>query len=721
MENPQRVAAPSIDSVKPATAESTVVRQFYALKDGDTFLVADASGNILGESDGLFRNDTRILSGLRLTLGGTPPPLLSAAVSRDNVFFIAHMTNRPLPLLGGHSMPEGVLHLERARFLWSERFYERISFVNYGEREISVPLGIEFAADFKDMFEVRGTHRPLRGRLLPIELIEQQIIFQYEGLDGVCRSTIVSFSIAPNRLTTDGADFTVALPANGHADIFFEIGAETELRPSRRRFRAAAARARRAMRVRRRRGARLHSSGRLFNEWVEKSRADLALLTSELPTGPYPYAGIPWFSTPFGRDAIVTALQMLWIDDTLARGVLTFLAGNQARETSSFQDSAPGKIMHETRKGEMTALDELPFRLYYGGVDTTPLFIVLAGAYAERTNDLTFIDELWPALTAAMAWIEGVADSNEDGFLVYDRNGEKGLANQGWKDSHDSIFHADGRIPKGPIALVEVQGYMYAALRAMATLADRRGDSVSGARWRIRSDALRLKLEEKFWIEESGFYGIALDGDGALCQVRASNPGHLLFVGLPSAERAARVSDHLLSPGFNSGWGIRTLAPGQARFNPMSYHDGSVWPHDVALCTAGIAHYGERDGVVRLLNEMFETAVHFEMRLPELFCGFTRAPGEAPIAYPVACLPQAWSAGAIFMMLQACLGIKIDGWHREIHIDRPRLPVGIDHFRIQNLRIGDDRVDIAFHRIGDRVVAFSEQSGKEAIPVLVRI
>ena len=721
---PQHVAAPSIDSLElviPASTESTVVRQFYALKDGDTFLVADASGNIFGESDGLFRNDTRILSDFRLLLGGAPPPLLSAAVSRDNVFFTAHMTNRPLPLLGGQSMPEGVIHLERARFLWNERLYERISFVNYGEREVSVPLGMRFAADFKDMFEVRGTQRPVRGRLLPVELVGQRIVFRYEGLDSVYRTTAVSFSVAPNRLTSERADFTIMLSANGRADIFLEIGSDSLPTPSKARFRAAAAQARRAMRVRRRRGARLHSSGRLFNEWIEKSRADLALLTSELPTGPYPYAGIPWFSTPFGRDAIVTALQMLWVDETLARGVLTFLARNQAHETSSFQDSAPGKIMHETRKGEMTALGELPFRLYYGGVDTTPLFIVLAGAYADRTGDLSFIDELWPALTAAMAWIEGVVDSNDNGFLVYDRNEDKGLANQGWKDSHDSIFHADGRIPKGPIALVEVQGYVYAALRVMATLADRRGDSVSGARWRIRSDALRLKLEEKFWIEEFGFYGIALDGDGALCRVRASNPGHLLFVGLPSADRAARVSNQLLSPGFNTGWGIRTLAPGQSRFNPMSYHDGSVWPHDTALCTAGIAHYGERDGVVRLLNEMFETAVHFEMRLPELFCGFARAPGEAPIAYPVACLPQAWSAGAIFMMLQACLGIKIDGWHREVHIDRPRLPVGIDHFRIQNLRIGDDRMDIAFHRIGDRVVAFPEQSSDGTIPVLVRV
>jgi glycogen debranching enzyme len=719
MEMPQLV--PLTDPVSEEVTEPSVVRHFYALKDGDTFLVADASGDVLGESDGLFRNDTRVLSGFRLTLGGALPSLLSAAVSRDNVFFTAHMTNRPLPLLGGQATPEGVIHLERARFLWRDRLYERISCVNYGSGNVSIPLTLRFAADFRDMFEVRGTQRQARGHLFPAEAAERRIVFRYEGLDEILRSTAISFSVAPDRLTPEGADFSLTVPAAGHTEIHIEVGPDTSSHPSRARFRAAAARARRAMRVRRRRGAGLHSSGRLFNEWTEKSRADLALLTSELPTGPYPYAGIPWFSTPFGRDAIVTALQTLWVDESLARGVLTFLARNQARETSSFQDSAPGKIMHETRKGEMTALRELPFGQYYGGVDTTPLFVVLAGAYADRTGDLAFIEELWPSLKAAIAWIESVADADENGFLVYARNEKTGLVNQGWKDSNDSIFHADGRIPRGPIALVEVQGYVFAALRAMAALADRRGDAVSAARWRIRSETLRAALEDKFWMEDLGFYGIALDGDGALCRVRASNPGHLLFIGLPSADRAAHVSSQFLAPTFNTGWGIRTLAPGQARFNPMSYHDGSVWPHDTALCAAGLARYGEREGVVRLLNEMFETAVHFGMRLPELFCGFPRAPGEAPIAYPVACLPQAWAAGSVFMMLQACLGLRIDGWRREIHIDRPCLPVGIDHFRIQNLSVGGDRLTLAFHRINDRVVAFPEEQPEKPIPVLVHV
>ncbi|MFZ5790792.1 MAG: glycogen debranching N-terminal domain-containing protein [Pseudomonadota bacterium] len=702
-------------------AEPRVPQRFYALKDGDTFLVADAFGDIRGEGDGFFRDDTRVLSGLRLILGGQPPSLLSASVSRDNVFFTSHMTNRPLPLLGGKAAPEGIIHFERTRFLAGERLYERLRCVNYDDRAVSFPLALEFAADFRDMFEVRGTARRTRGRLFPPVAADGAILFRYEGLDGVARETVIAFSEAPARLTPERADFLLTLPASGRAELYLEIGPDRQPQPSRARFRAAGARARLAMRARRRRGAVLRSSGRLFNEWLEKSRADLALLTTELPTGPYPYAGIPWFSTPFGRDAIVTALQTLWLDTRLARGVLNFLARHQAQETSSFRDSAPGKIVHETRKGEMTALSELPFGRYYGGVDTTPLFVMLAGAYAERTGDLAFIDELWPALEAAMGWIESASRANPDGFLVYERGEESGLSNQGWKDSDGAVFHADGRIPEGPIALVEVQGYVFAALRAMGALASRRGDAVAATTWRIRADSLRAGVEERFWIEEAGFYGLAIDGEGALCRAKASNAGHLLYVGLPPADRARRVRDQLLSAAFDSGWGLRTLAPGEPHFNPMSYHNGSVWPHDTALCAAGLARYGERKGVVRLLGGMFEAAVHFGMRLPELFCGFPRTPGEPPIAYPVACLPQAWSAGAIFMMLQACLGLRIDGRHGEIHVDRPHLPVGIDHLAIRGLSLGDKRLDLVFQRIGERVVVLPETRSEDAPPVLVHV
>jgi glycogen debranching enzyme len=376
--------------------------------------------------------------------------------------------------------------------------------------------------------------------------------------------------------------------------------------------------------------------------------------------------------------------------------------------------------MHETRKGEMTALGELPFGKYYGGVDTTPLFVALAGAYAERTGDLQFIDELWPNLLAAIAWLDAYGDSDGDGLIDYHRAAETGLANQGWKDSQDSIFHADGSFPEGPIALVEVQGYAFAAYSKMARLAERRGDVDAAERWRARARQLQELVERLFWMEEQQFYGIAIDGEGRLCRVRSSNPGHLLFCGLPSPERALKVTEQLLSPSFESGWGIRTLPTGEARFNPMSYHNGSVWPHDTAMCVAGLARYGERTGVIRLLSEMFETAVTFEMRLPELFCGFTRSAGEPPVAYPVACLPQAWAAGSIFMLLQACLGISIDGWRGEITVDHPWLPIGIDSLRIEGLKIGEAQTSLLFQHAGERVIAVPGRRSDPTVPVITR-
>jgi glycogen debranching enzyme len=465
------------------------------------------------------------------------------------------------------------------------------------------------------------------------------------------------------------------------------------------------------MRARRRRGFRLRSGGRLFNAWIDKSRSDLALLTTPMQTGPYPYAGIPWFSTAFGRDGIITAWQVLWLEPAMARGVLTYLAANQATEVSAFRDSEPGKIMHETRRGEMAALGEVPFGRYYGGVDTTPLFVALAAAYVNRTGDMEQVEQWWPALQAAAAWIERAADRHPLGFVAYARGADSGLSNQGWKDSHDSVFHADGRFPDGPIALVEVQGYVYAAYRAMAMLTQRRGDAEAAAHWNRRAEAICAAVEEHFWMEEEGFYGIALDGHGELCRVRASNPGHLLFVGLPQPERARRVIDQMLGGGFFTGWGIRTLATGEPRFNPMSYHNGSVWPHDTALTTLGLARYGERDGAARLTSALFETAVQFEMRLPELFCGFPRNAGEPPVAYPVACLPQAWAAGSVFMMLQACLGLAVRGEIGEVEVRNPILPIGIDHILIERLKVGEETIDLTFERQANRIAVHSNSRG----------
>jgi glycogen debranching enzyme len=709
------VALAGLDGTAPREPH----RQF-ALKHGDCFVVTDAYGDIRGRGDGLFRDDTRVLSYFQLLVGERAPSLLGASLSQDNMVFTANLTNLPLTTPEGRPTPQGVIHIERSRLLWEDRMYERLTLSNYVEREVLIPLTLRFEADFRDMFEVRGSARSKRGRNYDAETYGDSVTLRYEGLDKLIRHSTISFSSPPEHISPDQADFLVKLPKRGSQSIFIEVGAERVAAPSSERFRAAAARARWSMRAKRRHGATVFSSGRVFNDWLSRTRADIALLTTDLPTGPYPYAGIPWFSTAFGRDGVVSALQMLWLNPGLARGVLSFLAQHQATETSPFSDSQPGKIMHETRKGEMAVLRELPFGRYYGGVDTTPLYIHLACAYAERTGDMDFVDTLWPSLCAAAAWMEEASNQSGSGFVTYQRAAESGLSNQGWKDSFDSIFHADGRIAKGPIALVEVQGYVYAAYRGLADLALRRQDAGKATHWTDCAERMREAVEKYFWMEDEQFYALALDGDGMPCRVRTSNAGHLLYAGLPSPERGQRVIDQLLAAPFHSGWGVRTLADDEILFNPMSYHNGSIWPHDTGICAAGMARYGIRESVVRLMSGTFEAAVHFNMRLPELFCGFTRSPSEAPIAYPVACLPQAWSSGSVFMLMQACLGLEIDGFGGEIRVNRPRLPIGIDHLTIRRLVVGATEVDLSFQRVGDRVVAFLETRHEGLAPLIVR-
>lgn len=707
------VALATLDDIAPREPH-----RLFALKQGDCFVVADAYGDIRGAGDGFFRDDTRVLSEFRLTIGGRQTSLLGASLSQDNVLFTANLTNLPIQTAGGRDIPQGAIHIERVRLLWQDRMFERVTLSNYSQEHSTIRVSLHFAADFRDMFEVRGSTRLKRGTAHAAETDAATVLLRYDGLDGLARTSAISFSQPPDELISDRADFFIAVTKRSSKVLYIEIGPEVAEPPDRERFRAAAARARFGMRAKRRHGATVHSSGRVFNDWVERARADVALLTTELATGPYPYAGIPWFSTAFGRDGVISALQMLWLNPGLARGVLAFLAQHQATETSPFSDSQPGKIMHETRKGEMAALRELPFGRYYGGVDTTPLYIHLACTYADRTGDMAFIDSLWASLCAAAEWTEEA--SRPTGFVTYQRAAESGLANQGWKDSFDSVFHADGRIPKGPIALVEVQGYVFAAFRGLAVLARRRGEDEKAEHWEGLAEAMRAAVERHFWLDDLGFYALALDGAGEPCKVRTSNVGHLLYVGLPEPARAQLVADQLLSASFHSGWGVRTLADDAVFFNPMSYHNGSIWPHDTAMCGAGLARYGERESVVRLMSGTFESAVHFNMRLPELFCGFTRAPGEAPIAYPVACLPQAWSAGSAFMLMQACLGLEIDGWDGEIRVTRPRLPIGIDTLTLRHLGVGATKVDLTFQRVGDRVVAFLADRHEGLVPLIVR-
>ena len=597
-------------------------------------------------------------------------------------------------------MPLGTLHIGIRKFLWRGVLYQEMKVRNFGLEAVASALSLRFAADYADIFEVRGMKRRERGEDLPPEVGTDRVVLAYRGLDGEVRRTVLSFSPRPSVLTGASAGLDFALAPQEETTFFLTIGCERRTFAPRL-LPYEEARSETQTDLERYRAWTCHAatSNGLVDSWIDRAVADLHMLTTDLPTGPYPYAGVPWFNTPFGRDGILTALECLWMRPALAKGVLTYLASTQAVEIVPREEAEPGRILHETRKGEMAALREIPFGRYYGSVDATPLFVVLAGAYYERTGDRAFMEELWPHVRAALDWMDRRGDRNGHGFLEYERKTPDGLRHQGWRDSDDAVFHADGASAEGAIALCEVQGYAYAAHRAGAMLARLLGDEGEAARRSRRAESLKESFEGAFWCEELSTYGMALDGGKNLCRVRGSSAGQCLFTGIASAEHAQRLARTLFSPESFSGWGLRTVATSERRYSPLSYHDGSVWPHDNALIARGLARYGFVDQALTLWEALFDASVHFTLqRMPELFCGFPRQPGEGPILYPVACAPQAWSAASVLLLLQVCIGIEIDAPARRILFTRPRLPASLNEVRIHNLEVAGATIDLAVVR-----------------------
>ncbi|HEV2561043.1 MAG TPA: amylo-alpha-1,6-glucosidase [Rhizomicrobium sp.] len=685
----------------PATL-STLEHWPRMLKHGDTFALFDRHGDIINTTKGpggIFHEDTRYLSRFYILIDGYRPLLLSSQLQDDNAVLTVDLANPDIYRGDELIMTRETLHIVRAKYLWDGACHERIAIHNFDTTERRAKFSLHFAADFADLFEVRGIERAHHGTMRTEFSGPDCIVFHYMGLDGVERNTRLRFSPQPSSLSEAGAVYDLTLAPGQRWPCFVTIQYGTELPAKPLHFLSGLRLARQTLRKRAANSATITTSNEVLNQVFCRSIADLTMLMTDTPQGPYPYAGIPWFSTPFGRDGIITAMQMLWLDPTIAMGVLKFLAATQAKTVDTASDAEPGKILHEMRRGEMARLGEVPFAHYYGSVDATPLFVMLAGRYFERTGDLATIASIKPNIEAALAWMDTFGDPDGDGFVEYRCKAENGLGNQGWKDSQDAIVHEDGTLAESPIALVEVQAYVFAAKRAAARLFRALGDARRANALENEARRLRARFEEFFWCPDLGTYALALDRDKKQCRVVTSNPGHALFSGIADPGRAALVAKTMMRRENFSGWGVRTMSSNAARYNPMSYHNGSIWPHDNALIALGLARYGLKDAALAIFSGFFD-ALHYmdDMRLPELFCGFPRRRSCAPTLYPVACMPQAWASAAPFSFLEAALGLSCDFARREIRFDHPRLPHFIDEVCIRRLKLGDAHIAVRLAR-----------------------
>jgi glycogen debranching enzyme len=673
------------------------------LKHNETFAVFNRYGDILptGHSQhGIYHEGTRFLSRFGFYLDRHRPLLLSSALTEDNLLLTVDLTNFDVKLDGRVIEPRGTLHIHRSKLLWEAVCYELVRFRNYGLIRLDAELTLRFDADFADIFEVRGASRERKGCRLQDCVEDGAVILPYQGLDGVLRRTRIEAAPRAQQIAPGEMTFALHLEPQEEAELSLTVSCEVDTRsPRRRTFERALSEETEALLSLRSHECTIHTNNEQFCDWLDRCAADLHMMITHTHSMLYPYAGVPWYSAPFGRDGIITALEVLWVNPRIARGVLAFLSATQARDVNPAQDAEPGKILHEQRDGEMAALGEHPFRCYYGSVDATPLFVMLAGEYYQRTGDHDFIRSIWPNIDMALRWIEDYGDQDGDGFVEYSRRSSNGLVQQGWKDSHDSVFHEDGSIAEPPIALCEVQGYVYAAKLRGAEIAVMLGYPERAERLAAQARQLQEEFDRAFWSEELSSYVLALDGEKRPCRVRTSNAGHCLFAGIATPEHGMRTAETLLSDDLFSGWGIRTVSASEVRYNPISYHNGSVWPHDNAIIACGLGRYGRRDLVTKVLAGLFDAALFLDQRrLPELLCGFRRRPGEGPTRYPVACSPQAWASGAVFMLIQASLGLSIHAVEKKICLTYPCLPEFVPEIRLKNLRVGDASVDLRLER-----------------------
>jgi glycogen debranching enzyme len=661
-----------------------------ALKRDNTFLVADVRGDLLvpQQEMGLFWHDTRYLNIMDLRLGEQPLMGLSHSVAENGEICQFDLCN-PFLQLNGEDIPQGTIHVHRTIELHEQEMIQHITLASYHPRALRVTFSVRAAADFSDIFEIRGLERGERGQMLAPVRQPTVLTFRYQGRDGCVRRSEIAVSPPADAATAQGLAWELDLLPGQLMQMQIDITLHEAAEPHDSMPHDAP---RTGITV-----AMPEISGNnvFFNRLLTRGMHDLGMMCAQTAEGLYPYGGIPWYVCPFGRDGLITSLEFLpWFPD-VARGTLAFLAHYQGKKLDEFTEEEPGRILHEFRHGEMAKCREVPFTPYYGTIDATPLFLITLESYVRWTNDLDFLRQLWPHAQAAAEWMIQYGDRDGDTFLEYDRKTEKGLINQGWKDSWDAVSHANGELAEAPIALCEVQGYAYAAYEAMRYLANRLHLPDDAAQWHAHAERLYANFWRSFWWEEEQTLYLALDRDKQPCQVVTSNAGQCLWTGIVPPRYAEPIIQRLRREDMYSEWGVRTLSARAVRYNPMSYHNGSVWPHDTALVGAGFARYGHKNEAGKLLENLFALSLHYERaRLPELLCGFPRRQGFGPTYYPVACAPQSWAAGAPFLLLSALLGLQPDAEQGRLIVHKPHLPEFLNELEIKHVHLGGAQVGL---------------------------
>jgi glycogen debranching enzyme len=678
------------------------IRDALVIREQDIFLLTDTSGNIPPDNPsgfGLYHLDTRHLSVYDFSFAeARPVVLLSTAelgFSEEQM-----LTNPAMFSLDGRILPRGSIEARRQRVV-DGLLEETLCVTNYNVFPVEIDVVYTLGADFADIFEVRGSKREKRGQTLPPHMEDGTLVFAYDGLDRRRRETRVSFSERPFSTKEGRVTFRLSLGHRESSVIRMLVAADGRSRTARgtERLVSISARYRHWMES----GAQVVTSNEFFNAVLERSFTDLRMLWNRDGAGGYVVAGTPWYDTFFGRDSAIVAMQTLAYKPEIARHSLKMLARWQGKKADPQRDEEPGKILHEWRQDEMTATGELPFSPYYGSVDSTPLFLLLAGEYHAWTADLEALRKLERNLRAALHWIDALGDVDGDGYVEYEARSTTGLVNQGWKDSPDAIVNADGTLAKPPIALVEVQGYVYAVKRKLASVFAALGDEQLAQRLRREAAQLKRRFNRDFWLKESNFLALALDGDNHQVAAITSNPGHALWTGIVQRRLASAVADVLMRNDMFGGWGIRTLSAASNRFNPLGYHLGAVWPHDNSIIAMGFKKYGFEDELNEVATALFDAARSFPYyRLPELYAGSARSVQYTPVPYPVACRPQAWAAGSFPLILQAILGLAPNAPQGELLVERPRLPYWLDNVQVRNLRVGQGSADLLFSRRGAR-------------------